>query len=262
MLSPYQNGMVKWMRLSVPATLLMAVMLASIVSRLSAAETSSLTALPSIDSQTEVSPQEKTPHHRISKGILLGVGVSVLAAAGLIASLIQTSRRNAPARPRGSAPLASFSGTNAIEAKATLGGIPMEAQAPAPAAAPAIKPRSSIFAKGNHANGAQRRKTFDYNRYFTDLMTSVSGYAVNLENFQANGRRHASVAIEPEQRNGSDSVLLKANADLLSHQKSLIEDQQRLIQEQSKVIEEKSRLIAEKSQLLKMQSELIDSKLL
>lgn len=260
MLSPYQNGMVKWLRLSVPATLLMAVMLTSIVSRLSAAETSSLTALPTVDSQADVSTQEKAPHHRISKGILLGVGVSVLAAGWLIVSFIQTSRRNAPARPRGSAPLASFSGTNAIGAKSAASAIPMEAQAPA--TEPAIKPRSSIFAKGKHANGAQRRKTFDYNRYFTDLMTSVSGYAVNLENFQSNGRRHESVVLQPEPQNGSDTVLVKANSDLLGHQKALIEDQQRLIQEQSKVIEEKSRLIAEKSQLLKMQSELIDSKLL
>jgi hypothetical protein len=191
-------------------------------------------------------------------GVAGGVLVCVLATAGIIA-YNKTNRRKS-FQPTSGTPLASFSGTNAIEAKSVAAQKSVVNGA-------SDKPRSTLFAKNAaRANGAHRRKTFDYNRYFSDLMTSVSGYAVDLRSFETNGHRHRSVsASEPAVKAPAietDESLIRASTDLLSHQKSLIEDQQRLIQEQSRVIEEKSRLIAEKSQLLKLQSELMDSKML
>jgi uncharacterized membrane-anchored protein len=116
----------------------------------------------------------------------------------------------------------------------------------------------------------QRRMMFDYNRYFSDLMSTVSNYASLPEPVQTNGH-----SVEAEQAAPAPAALptnghnhaptdtaLTAHAELIAHQITFIEEQRRLIQEQSKLIEEKSKLIAEKNHLLKLQGELIEQKLL
>jgi hypothetical protein len=132
------------------------------------------------------------------------------------------------------------------------------------------KPVQPMFAKpvtNGHANGSRRKKMFDYNRYFTDLMSAVSTNGNQGETFPTNGHsldngrfpglpEHAESVV----KNGSNGH--DANQEVLVHQRLLIEEQKRLIQEQSRLIEEKSRLIAEKNEVLKMQSEMIESKLI
>jgi hypothetical protein len=115
-------------------------------------------------------------------------------------------------------------------------------------------------------NGVSRKRAFDYDRYFTDLMSTVSNSGLsqpNAGNVLTFGAKRAAVAARPTQPSlpGIDD-LQSLHSDMIAHQKMLIEEQKRLIHEQSRLIEEKGNLIAEKNQLLKMQSEWIESKLL
>jgi uncharacterized membrane-anchored protein len=111
---------------------------------------------------------------------------------------------------------------------------------------------------GNHS-GARRRRTFDYQRYYSDMMIEVSGgsYSPNLT---ANGK-HVSREVNGKPApaaNGASYSLVQANSELIANQGRLIEEQKRLLQEQAKLIEEKSKLIQERNQLLEKQSELLE----
>jgi uncharacterized membrane-anchored protein len=116
-------------------------------------------------------------------------------------------------------------------------------------------------------HGQQRKKVFDYNRYFTDLMTAVSSHTSQVDQPQAGTSAFdtarpepGSAEAEPEPQNlGAASGL---QAELIASQRLLIEEQLRLIQEQSKIIEEKAKLIADRNKLLQMQSELLGDKLM
>jgi hypothetical protein len=152
---------------------------------------------------------------------------------------------------------------------------------PAKAAAPSgnVKPRIQSSLAGlkrnaeltpkapngtSHPHGVRRKKVFDYNRYFTDLMSAVSTSS-HMEPPAANGNStevDATGQVSPEPTAAAPSKMHEANSEMIDHQKTLIEEQKRLIQEQTRLIEEKSKIIAEKNQLLKMQSEWIESKLL
>jgi hypothetical protein len=115
-------------------------------------------------------------------------------------------------------------------------------------------------------NGVNRKRAFDYDRYFTDLMSTVSNSGLsqpNSGNVLTLGAKRAPMAASPVQPSlpGMDD-LQNLHSEMIAHQKTLIEEQKRLIHEQSRLIEEKGNLIAEKNQLLKMQSEWIESKLL
>ena len=136
------------------------------------------------------------------------------------------------------------------------------------APAPAAPRKNAVLAKkiSNDAN-FRKKRAFDYNRYFADLMSTVSGHGPAMDAASANGysldRNGNPVAAA--NGNGNSSTpdgSFNVNSEMIGHQTTLIEEQRRLIQEQTKLIEEKSRLIAEKNQLLKMQSEFIESKLL
>ena len=120
-------------------------------------------------------------------------------------------------------------------------------------------------ANGKH-RGSHRRKVFDYNRYFGDLMTAVSSHSSQVDLPVVNGyaqEPNRLPASEPSPQFPMPAAVppSAAHAELLASQRVLIEEQKRLIQEQNKLIEEKTKLIAEKNQLLKMQSELMDDKL-
>jgi uncharacterized membrane-anchored protein len=111
---------------------------------------------------------------------------------------------------------------------------------------------------GNHS-GARRRRTFDYHRYYSDMMVEVSGgsYSPNLTangkpvSREVNGKPAAAA-------NGANHSMVQANSELIANQMRLIEEQKRLLQEQAKLIEEKSKLIQERNQLLEKQSELLE----
>ena len=160
--------------------------------------------------------------------------------------------------------------------------------APAPQAAPksatgngngspAAKPVSFRKPAASHAtrngspskavNGSQRRRAFDYNRYFADLMSSVSSHGAlpseaTLRLRQPAETKVAGATLPAVIPAVTTAPLADVQAQMIASQKNLIEDQRRLIQEQTRLIEEKTRLIAEKNALLKLQSELIDNKLL
>jgi hypothetical protein len=121
----------------------------------------------------------------------------------------------------------------------------------------------------NGANGHRRRsrrkRVFDYNRYFTDLMSAVSNSSLIETQASEASSESDRAAVAPQASEPAaplPSNLHGMNSEMIANQRRLIEEQKRLIQEQTRLIEEKSTLIAEKNQLLKMQSEWIDSKLL
>jgi uncharacterized membrane-anchored protein len=112
-------------------------------------------------------------------------------------------------------------------------------------------------------NGAHLKREFDYNRYFADLMSTVSSHGLTLEQARTETTAQIPAFIPPAGNgNGIYPAPTNGNADLIANQTAFIEEQRRLIQEQTRLIEEKSRLIAEKNQLLKLQSELIEHKVL
>lgn len=114
---------------------------------------------------------------------------------------------------------------------------------------------------GRHS---QRRKMFDYNRYFADLMSTVSGHAGSLD-IPSPVANPLPAATTHSAGNGGfqpSNGAFRGNSELIASQTAFIEEQRRLIQEQTRVIEEKTKLIAEKNQLLKMQTEMLENKLL
>jgi len=143
---------------------------------------------------------------------------------------------------------------------------------PAPPSAP-VPPRpklgSPTFRKavnGKH-HGGHRKRAFDYNRYFSDLLSAVSSHSNQFEAAPVNTNGYALEAgrfISPPPSQVAPlapAAVLSANSEVIAHQKALIEEHKRLIQEQTKLIEEKTQLIAEKNQLLKLQTEFIEQKL-
>jgi hypothetical protein len=126
------------------------------------------------------------------------------------------------------------------------------------------------FAKGLNGKDRPKRKEFDYNRYFADLMSTVSSHGLALEGPNGNGQslEIPRLPLTPAEVNGNGHASATSpapygfNAEMIASQTTLIEEQRRLIQEQGKLIEEKSRLIAEKNEVLHLQRELIEHKML
>jgi hypothetical protein len=139
-----------------------------------------------------------------------------------------------------------------------------------PAPKPIIRYPSKAEALRKPLNGKEhgkhRRKVFDYNRYFSDLMGAVSGHSqmdmVPANEYPVEPGRFPAPSSGQEAVGARQPVTPDQQAELLATQRELIEEQKHLIQEQNKLIEEKSRLIAEKNELLKLQNRLINDKLL
>jgi uncharacterized membrane-anchored protein len=106
-----------------------------------------------------------------------------------------------------------------------------------------------------HAHKPKRKRIFNYQKYYSDLLFQVSdrAYETDVLKPHVNGRRAISA---PAADKSSDSSALSSNVGLIESQKHLIEEQQRLIREQTKLIEEKTKLIQEKNQVLEKQAEL------
>jgi uncharacterized membrane-anchored protein len=194
--------------------------------------------------------------------ILLWAGLGVLVVAGVVA-LVVLGRMRGGQTERTAAPAVAHA---AVAAGGTTGPVPtanrMAPSAPKGGTEPKRQPATARKSLNNHRS-ARRKKAFDYNRYFTDLISTVSSHGMLSETAGGpEGDRYlpampAANSAPAEASNGGPT-----NEDLIAHQTALIEEQGRLIQEQTRLIEEKTKLIAEKNQLLKLQSELIDNKLL
>ncbi|MGN6554260.1 MAG: DUF2167 domain-containing protein [Verrucomicrobiota bacterium] len=143
------------------------------------------------------------------------------------------------------------------------------AKAPTNGAVQKLAKTDSTYSYGNHVNGHsthqhngkinghgknRRKRIFDYQRYYSDLMFQVSDRAYETDVLSVSRNNPA-----PELGNKASETISSphaANLGLIESQKRLIEEQQRLIREQTKLIEEKTRLIQEKNQVLDKQSEL------
>jgi uncharacterized membrane-anchored protein len=182
------------------------------------------------------------------------IGLGVVALVALIIRLIR-KHSGVPTRPDRVAADAPSPKQAAPLAEATVAHPVLRS--------PLVSKRANLVAKPLGANGSSRRKkVFDYNRYFTDLMGAVSNNGVQAEMYGTpalppEGSRQP-VASSSHHVPPNDNYVLNAHSELIATQKTLIEEQKKLIQEQARLIEEKSRLIAEKNQFLKLQSELIN----
>jgi len=124
---------------------------------------------------------------------------------------------------------------------------------------------ASLFGNGNGAGNhpdSRRKKTFNYHKYYSDMMLQVSSGPIGL--MPANGK---SVARENNRQvwpreTVVNQAIVHANLELIANQTNLIEEQKRLLQEQTKLIEEKSKLIREKNEVLEKQAELFERDLL
>jgi hypothetical protein len=238
------------------------------------------------DASTQTAEADTNP--KAAKGPLLSWALWIglgLVGCGAVALLIRGLRQpgQPPSRraaqttysvPAEDAPVSSPSATPAMQKTETVPAGPevRPVVGGKPALQPALaglKAKTTSFGKPGvtgYRRGAHRRRVFDYNRYFADLMSSVSGHGGLAEGSPNNGygaemERPAAPAPAEGQPTGKAAVV-DTNSDLIANQTTLIEEQRRLIQEQSKLIEEKSKLISEKNQLLRLQSELYDQKML
>ena len=209
--------------------------------------------------------------------LILWIAIGSLAAIGT--TLLVVKMRHARPAPRSAlSPRRSAESTSDREpvfartiAAAKNGGAESSRPVPAPAAANG-NGKSAKTQKPTKTNGqssSHRHRDFDYNRYFNDLMASVSGHlgygndgqgVTRIVAAPANGAQTAaSAAVGGAQPLPS---AMDVHSQMIANQRSLIEEQRRLIYEQTKLIEEKSKLIAEKNQLLDRQTDLLENKLL
>jgi uncharacterized membrane-anchored protein len=235
-----------------------------------------MAAKPLVAGTTE--PGTAGPMQARTRWMLVGGGV--LACAGVLGGALVFSRRGrrkagAGARTSEAAAPETAAGSEVAPraiAAARKPGLPAIGRPMFAAKPPVSKLRSTRSGtNGKHLNGKShgpsRRKVFDYNRYFTDLMGAVSSHSSQMDMPTSNGVSFDSsrVAAEVQPQDGpapAPAIQPNHHNDLMASQRSLIEEQKRLIQEQNKLIEEKTRLISEKNQLLKMQSQLMEDKLL
>jgi uncharacterized membrane-anchored protein len=116
-----------------------------------------------------------------------------------------------------------------------------------------------FFANG-HAfarNASRRKRTFDYQKFYADMMTQVS--------CRSGGPSPDAVSIvngHETRVEARDAKALQTINELIAQQKDFIEEQRRLMQQQARLIEERSRLIEEKNQLLAKQAEMMEPHLL
>jgi hypothetical protein len=119
--------------------------------------------------------------------------------------------------------------------------------------------------KGRSArHSSQRKRTFDYQKFYSDMMTQVSTRSFSRTDQRQNEETieasNESVAASPEV--AGPSATASVTSEFIAQQKEFIEEQRRLMHQQAKLIEERSKLIEEKNQILAKQSEMIDNQLL
>ena len=116
-------------------------------------------------------------------------------------------------------------------------------------------------------NGSgERRKMFNYQKFYSDMMLQVSGGSSIVGHQAAIGVHRVNGSDGTQSANGKsplpaldtegNQAIYRANMTLIASQTHLIEEQKKLLQEQSKLIEEKTKLIREKNEVLEKQAEL------
>ena len=122
----------------------------------------------------------------------------------------------------------------------------------------AVKTRK-LRPASKEAEVAGRRRVFDYQKFYSDMMMQVST------------RSYTGIPLKQEEEveeeaGGTPAAIADAQkgaaSELIARQKDFIEEQRRLMQQQTKLIEERSKLIEEKNQLLAKQSEMMENHLL
>jgi len=195
--------------------------------------------------------------------LVLAVVVGVLVWKGKSKPKTREARSESPSDPAGNpakesaspAPAVAPSRSNLIKAQ-NQGQLP-KTKPPSTNSAwkkPVLSDRAS---SGSVRESSSRKRTFDYNRYFADLMSTVEGHTGSAESGNASGYQSDTTQYTNPQtaaEGGASPAGVTPQADLIASQASLIEEQRHMIQEQSKLIEEKNRIIAEKDRLLKRQS--------
>jgi hypothetical protein len=113
------------------------------------------------------------------------------------------------------------------------------------------------------ANGSRRKREFNYQKFYSDMMLEVSAGPLVLQP-ALNGKRVQRPPAEPVAPvdGVASHTIARANMELIANQNHLIEEQKRLLQEQRRLIEEKTQLIQEKTQLLEKQAELLERDLI
>jgi uncharacterized membrane-anchored protein len=111
-------------------------------------------------------------------------------------------------------------------------------------------------AKGRH--GLRRKRAFDYQRFYTDMMLQVSGRATLPAVAEAETAVNGAETHPVADAHAAQTV----TTELIEQQKEFIEEQRRLMAQQARMIEERSRLIEEKNRIIAKQSEMIESHLL
>ena len=202
--------------------------------------------------------------------ILLWLGLGALVIGGVIALVLLGKSRGrqteANARPGTAAAVAATTAAAPMRSAAGVQTPVRSVAANTTETGSKAKPQP-VGKAVNHHRSSRRKKAFDYNRYFTDLISTVSSHGTLAETsgaspYPAEADRYVAAVSGLNGASAETSNGTPTNEDLIAHQTALIEEQRRLIQEQTRLIEEKTKLIAEKNQLLKLQSELIDNKLL
>lgn len=203
----------------------------------------------------------------MSMMLIFGALALVVIIGGFIALRLLRKRQTSHPAPRAN-PQAGQPRLNPALAPAPGNATqadPSQEAAPTPRAfRPKLGPTPLPAAKNGRARiftsrFSQRRREFDYNRYFADLMSTVSGHTSAVE--APMGYALEVTRLTEGVAAGAPSHAGVSNSELIANQTTLIEEQRRLIQEQTRLIEEKTRLIAEKNQLLKVQEQMLDHKL-
>jgi hypothetical protein len=122
---------------------------------------------------------------------------------------------------------------------------------------------------GSSHPGKGRRREFNYQKYYADMMQEISGGSFLGAAVPVNGKsakRSANGTLVPAENSGhaepASQAIVRANAELIASQTHLIEEQKRLLQEQTRLIEEKNRLIQERNEFFAKQAELIERDLI
>jgi uncharacterized membrane-anchored protein len=186
----------------------------------------------------------------VSLTVILAASGGAVVVAGVVFWIVLRQRRSRRIRHE----------TTPARQTAPLAGFPTPGYTNG--AAKTLLTAAAMAVKENHANGKQngngkirRRRIFDYQKYYSDLLFQVSDRAYEVDVFTPvqNGSVSAQQKPKTSENHSENSALA---AGLIESQKNLIEEQQRLIREQTKLIEEKTKLIQEKNQVLEKQAEL------
>ena len=118
----------------------------------------------------------------------------------------------------------------------------------------------------NEADAAGRKRAFDYQKFYSDMMMQVSTRSYTGLVLKP-AEEPVPETVEPSAALPAPSAAIAyaqkdAASELIARQKDFIEEQRRLMQQQTKLIEERSKLIEEKNQLLAKQTEMLENHLL